>query len=233
VTRVCAIIPAAGKGIRAGEEEPKQFRMLGDYPLIAWGAFALTSVEDIKMLVVGAPESNVGKTASMVEPVKREAELVVVPGGKERQETVSICLDAAGDGWDAVVIHDAARPFVTSDLIRRTIEAAIKHGAATAAVRPSDTVRQDGGGNLEREKLWLVQTPQAFRPEVIRDAHEAAKKRGITGTDDAGLAEMAGHKVAMVEGYPWNFKITTPDDWLTAEALTHACGVAPAGTKKR
>ena len=145
---------------------------------------------------------------------------MVVEGGDRRQDSVRRAFDHINRQADVIVIHDAARPLVTDAVIRRTIDAAFESGAAIAALRASDTVkRADAAGRiaetLPREEIYLAQTPQAFLMDVLRDALAMS----ADATDEAALAEQAGHAVQLVEGDPRNLKITTPDDLALAERL--------------
>jgi len=133
-----------------------------------------------------------------------------------------------------IVIHDAARPLVTPALLERTIDAAMKHGAAIAALQARDTVKRgDAGrvirGTLPRDEIFLAQTPQAFRVGVLRDALAIAST-ATDATDEAMLAEAAGHHVHLVEGDPRNLKITTPEDMVIAEAFVQSGGARPPRT---
>jgi 2-C-methyl-D-erythritol 4-phosphate cytidylyltransferase/2-C-methyl-D-erythritol 2,4-cyclodiphosphate synthase len=150
----------------------------------------------------------------------RTKPVLIVAGGERRQDSVRQAFAQIGQRAEVVVIHDAARPLVTDSLIRRTIEAACEAGAAIAALRASDTVkRADAAGRvaetLPRDRIYLAQTPQAFRVDVLR--HALAIQ--ADATDEAALAEQAGHPVQLVDGDPRNLKITTPDDLALAERL--------------
>lgn len=148
-------------------------------------------------------------------------------GGQRRQDSVANAFAAIADRADVVVIHDAARPLVSDAVIRRTIDAAVRSGAAIAAVRASDTVKRGDASQrivetLPRDDIYLAQTPQAFRTSVLRDALGFADD----ATDEAALAERAGYTVRLVEGDVRNLKITTPEDLAMAEHLLG--GAAPA-----
>ena len=150
----------------------------------------------------------------------RSKPVAIVEGGERRQDSVRHAFERAGRQADVIVIHDAARPLVTDVLINRTVDAAFESGAAIAALRASDTVkRADAAGRivqtLPRDEIFLAQTPQAFRVDVLRDALKIADD----ATDEAALAERAGHPVKLVDGDPRNLKITTPDDLAFAERL--------------
>lgn len=153
----------------------------------------------------------------------RTKPIAIVEGGSRRQDSVRKAFDRVAGKADIVVIHDAARPLVTHDVIRRTVDAAASSGAAIAALRASDTVKRGNATGrivetLPREEIYLAQTPQAFQVDVLRQA------LAIPGdaTDEAALAERAGHHVQLVDGDPRNLKITTADDLETAERLLSA-----------
>jgi len=161
--------------------------------------------------------------ASRAKPV------VIVEGGARRQDSVRFAFQRIAPQTEVVVIHDAARPLVSDALITRTVDAAFQVGAAIAALRASDTVkRADAAGRiaetLPRDEIYLAQTPQAFRVDVLRDALTIPAE----ATDEAGLAEQAGHPVQLVEGDPRNLKITTADDLVLAERLLGTNAGAPA-----
>lgn len=148
----------------------------------------------------------------------------IVDGGNERQDSVALGLAAIKDGADIIVVHDGARPLVTTDIIEAAINKAASHGAAIAAMPVKDTIKEasmDGSvvRTLDRQSLWAVQTPQAFRTEIISRAHEAARKDGFYGTDEAALVERLGISVSIVAGSYENVKITTDDDLLVVEAM--------------
>ena len=154
---------------------------------------------------------------------------MIVAGGERRQDSVRNAFNRAARDADVVVIHDAARPLVSHEIIRRTVEAAAATGAAIAAIRANDTVkRADAAGRiaetLNRDEIYLAQTPQAFLVDVLRDALTISDD----ATDEAALAEQAGHAVQLVEGDPRNLKITTPEDLAFAERLLGAAAAGPS-----
>jgi 2-C-methyl-D-erythritol 4-phosphate cytidylyltransferase/2-C-methyl-D-erythritol 2,4-cyclodiphosphate synthase len=151
--------------------------------------------------------------------------LRVVPGGARRQDSVARGFDVSSSSAEIIVIHDAARPLCPTEVIIRTIESASRHGAAIAALSALDTVKQRAAGDgqfvgrtLARQSIALAQTPQAFRREVLAEAIRCGR-RGVEATDEAVLAERAGHRVAIVEGDPRNIKITTQRDLSIARRL--------------
>jgi 2-C-methyl-D-erythritol 4-phosphate cytidylyltransferase/2-C-methyl-D-erythritol 2,4-cyclodiphosphate synthase len=151
----------------------------------------------------------------------------VVTGGARRQDSVANAFQATNDESVVVIVHDAARPFATADLVSRTLAAAMESGAALAALPASDTVKRTDDRlvleTLPRESIYLAQTPQAFRREILRDAL-ALGEAAADATDEASLAERAGHPVRVVEGESGNIKITRPEDLVVAEAIARRAG---------
>jgi 2-C-methyl-D-erythritol 4-phosphate cytidylyltransferase len=172
----------------------------------------------ISEVIVVMPAGSTALTLAGVDPA-RVPPVRVVAGGERRQDSVANAFDAVVPFSDVVLIHDAARPFVTAGLIDRTIDAALAHGAAIAALQSRDTVkrverRAEGAvivDTIPRESVYLAQTPQGFRREVLAAA-VAAGRSGIDATDEAFLAERAGYQVHVVDGDAGNVKITTADD---------------------
>ena len=178
-------------------------------------------------LVVAVPPDLVGDLPASL--LVKGKPIEIVAGGTRRQDSVANAFARVVDRADIVVIHDAARPFVTDDTIRRTVTAAIESGAAIAAIGAHDTVKRASANRLvtatlPREEIFLAQTPQAFRTSVLKDALALASD----ATDEAMLAEQAGHAVQIVEGDPRNLKITTPADLAVAERLLGLSSPAPA-----
>ena len=216
--RVTAIIAAAGAGRRLGSAAPKQLLDLGGCSILARSVAAFDAHPEISDIVVVVPpdlaasgaESHIGATSRPV---------LVVAGGARRQDSVANAFAVVDPSAEIVLIHDAARPFVSMEVIDRTIEAARAHGAAIAAVEASDTVkrveRHPHGAliveTIPRETIFLAQTPQGFRREVLADA-VALGRSGVEATDEASLAERAGHPVHVVAGETGNVKITTEED---------------------
>ena len=220
---VSAIIPAGGRGSRFGASVPKQLLALAGRPILAHTVEAIASSPDVTDVVVALPADLVETPPSYLFTLGKP--VTVVAGGERRRDSVANGFAVIADRADVVLIHDAARPLVSHDVIRRTIEAAASTGAAIAAMRASDTVKQVNedrhvAATLPRERIYLAQTPQAFRVGVLRDALR------LTGdaTDEAALAERAGHKVAVVDGDVRNMKITTPEDLAVAERLLGGAG---------
>ena len=199
--------------------------MLGGLPILQRSVDALLDHPRISDMVVALPPELAAEPPAYLR--SRGKLLVVVEGGARRQDSVARAFARIPAAAEIVVIHDAARPLVTADLIERTVAAAAADGAAVAAVRATDTVKRgDADGRvvetLPREQVYLAQTPQAFRVGVLRDA------LALTGdaTDESALAERAGHRVRLVDGEPSNVKITTPGDLSAAERVM-AAGAPP------
>jgi 2-C-methyl-D-erythritol 4-phosphate cytidylyltransferase / 2-C-methyl-D-erythritol 2,4-cyclodiphosphate synthase len=215
---VSAIIAAGGRGLRFGGNRPKQFLTLGGLPILQRSVERFLECEPVNDLVVALPEDMTVLPPSYL--FGRAKPIDIVAGGERRQDSVSNAFSRVATRADIVVIHDAARPLVSDDLIRRTIQAAADTGAAIAAVRPTDTVKRGDVektivATLPRDEIFLAQTPQAFLTDVLRDALAV---RG-DATDEASLAELAGHAVHLVDGDPHNIKITSPADLGVAEHL--------------
>jgi 2-C-methyl-D-erythritol 4-phosphate cytidylyltransferase/2-C-methyl-D-erythritol 2,4-cyclodiphosphate synthase len=220
--RTAAIIVAAGRGLRAGSGGPKQYRTIGGRTVISR---AMEPFCGHPQIFAVQPVLNPDDTAMFNQAVSEMRYQPPARGGATRQESVRAGLEAlAGQSPDIVLIHDAARPFVTPQLISRAIDAADATGAAVPAIAVTDTIKQvDANGQVEAtpDRAWLriAQTPQAFRFDVILDAHRRAAKDGRSDfTDDAALAEWAGLTVATFEGDPANVKLTTPEDFVREEA---------------
>jgi 2-C-methyl-D-erythritol 4-phosphate cytidylyltransferase/2-C-methyl-D-erythritol 2,4-cyclodiphosphate synthase len=210
---VAAIIAAGGSGSRLGATVPKQFLQLGESTILERSIAAFTQHDRIGEVILALPPGT---------PIGRQpqsASLRVVPGGARRQDSVANAFDAVSPDAEVVLVHDAARPFVSADVISRTIDAAAAYGAAIAAVPVTDTVKQvtmEAGrrviaGTIPRESIYLAQTPQGFRREVLAKAVALGRGDAIA-TDEAALAELAGHPVHIVEGDMDNVKITTASD---------------------
>ena len=235
--RIVGIVAAGGRGARLGAAVPKQLLAIGGESMLRRSVRLLAEHARIDEVVVVLPPDLADEVAAgLAVPGKP---LTVVAGGARRQDSVRLGFEAIRSRADVVVIHDAARPFASADLISRTIDAAIESGAALAALAASDTVKLagDAGGagavlverTVPRERVYLAQTPQAFRTEVLAAAIDAGRGEA-TATDEAALAESAGFPVRIVAGEPTNLKITTMTDLSIAAAIAGGAR-APAGTR--
>ena len=222
---VSAIIAAAGRGTRLGAGEPKQLLEIDGVPMLQRAVDTFVRAASVHEIVVSVPSDLAHDPPSYLR--NRSKPLHVVPGGVRRQDSVANAFERVSAAADIVVVHDAVRPFATEALIARTVAAAAESGAAIAALPASDTVKEAAAGRaagqdptvertLPRERIFLAQTPQAFRREVLRDALALARDTGIDVTDEAALVERAGHAVRLVMGEPQNVKITTVEDLRAA-----------------
>lgn len=221
---VTVIIAAGGRGARFGGDAPKQLRMLAGRPILQRSVEAFSRSPRVSEVIVALPDDLAASPPAYLR--EAGAHVRVVAGGARRQDSVARAFETAFPGTDLVVIHDAARPLVTEALIGRTIDAAAADGAAIAAVQATDTVKRGSAdrrivGTIERGEVFLAQTPQAFRVDVLRAALSQASA-DEAATDEAMLAEQAGHAVTLVEGDRRNLKITTQDDLDMAERLIGA-----------
>lgn len=225
--RVSAIVAAGGSGTRLGGEL-KQLRLIAGRAVLDRSVSAFVGHPAIDEVIVALPEALRADPPAYL----RQASVRLVAGGDRRQDSVANAFRAASASSDVIVIHDAARPFVTTALIARTIEAAAESGAALAALQARDTVKRADGEStagtararvvvetLPRETIFLAQTPQAFRRDVLEAALAAGARDAVPATDEAALAERAGYAVRLVDGDASNIKITTPDDLVLAEAI--------------
>jgi 2-C-methyl-D-erythritol 4-phosphate cytidylyltransferase/2-C-methyl-D-erythritol 2,4-cyclodiphosphate synthase len=241
---VTAIIAAGGRGQRFGGAVPKQLLTIGGRTVLQRSVEAFASHPSVDEVIVVLPAEIAGDPPSYLRGAASGGTAIrIVTGGSRRQDSVANAFRAVSDRTDVIVIHDAARPFASADLITRTIGAAAEGGAAVAAVQARDTVKlvvrqaHDEGSSapftlrpsegervvrstIPRETIYLAQTPQAFRRSVLGDALAAADAGG-DATDEASLAERAGHPVRIVDGESSNIKITTPDDLAVAEAIAN------------
>lgn len=223
--RVVALIPAAGRGRRMGSEVPKTSLPLGGIPLLKHTLLKFETCREIAEVVPLVPAEEV---PFWEEEILQKAEVKkvrrILAGGEERQDSVFLGLQAIAGEAEIVVIHDGARPFVSPELIKKTLAEMENFQAVITALPAEDTIkeispRKEVIKTLERNSLWLIQTPQTFTYSLIFYAHEIARKENIFGPDDATLIERLGIPVRVIEGSRLNFKITTPEDLLLAEAL--------------
>ena len=223
--KTVAIIPAAGSSKRMQNKISKQYLLLEGIPVLArtLGIFQRSPKIDEILLIV--PKRDVGFVRNdIVDRYAISKVSNILAGGRERQDSVRNGIDALGGDHDIVVIHDGVRPFISEELVHLAILEASRSQAVTVGVPVKDTVKSvDGHGTvvetLNRNHLWLTQTPQAFERDVIKKAYEAAYRDNYYGTDDAALVERIGVKVMMIRGSYDNIKITTNDDIMLAEII--------------
>lgn len=218
------LLPAAGLGKRLLRSEPKALVEVAGEPLLIHTLRRFVSLDLVKDAIIMVPLHHEAAFRSAIDHAFPAAHVQLSPGGAERQQSVARGLDALGTDHGIVVIHDAARPFVDPDTVREAISEARKHGAATVATPCVDTILQATKDRFlestpDRSRLWACQTPQVFRIDLLREAHQRAAKEGRTYTDDATLVLAHGAPVRIVAGSPSNFKVTTPEDLRYAEFL--------------
>lgn len=219
---VGVIIPAAGRGKRMGAMIPKQYLPLCNHPILAHTLKVFEMHPRIDSIVVTAGAGDEKGVWDLVKQYELKKVTAVVTGGEERQHSVRQGLAELQTEW--VLVHDAVRPFVSAERIDILLKEVYIHEAAILAVPIKDTVKQVGKDGFventpDRSRLWAVQTPQAFRRQLLIKAHEEAEDRGLLGTDDAMLVEWMGVPVRTVMGEYTNIKLTTPEDLIVAESF--------------
>jgi 2-C-methyl-D-erythritol 4-phosphate cytidylyltransferase len=220
-----ALIPAAGRGQRMGRQVEKQFVPLMGKPLLAHTLARFEATPGIDRIVVIVPAGR--ETFCSQEIIEAEGfqkVACIVAGAETRQGSVTAGFHYVDEQVDVVVIHDGARPFVSPSLIQASIELAFQHGSATVGIPESDTLKHVSSAGtvietVDRRNLWRAQTPQAFRRSILQRALAYAEKHNIDATDEAALVESLASPVHIIPGSIWNFKVTTPDDFLLAELL--------------
>jgi 2-C-methyl-D-erythritol 4-phosphate cytidylyltransferase/2-C-methyl-D-erythritol 2,4-cyclodiphosphate synthase len=222
---VSGIIAAGGRGTRLGAATPKQMLSLGDRTILQRSFDVVDAHHLINEIVIALPADLAACPPAYLVSAKKPVR--IVDGGSRRQDSVAIAFGQVSTQADVVVIHDAARPLATPDLFSRVIEAAAAGGAAIAALQARDTVKEATAEpglrlvarTIPRDSIYLAQTPQAFTRQVLADAIALGRQAGTAATDEASLAEQAGHPVRLVDGESGNIKITTEQDLKVSNAL--------------
>lgn len=224
---VAVILPAAGSGRRFGRSDNKLFALLNGQPLFLFTAERLSQHPNVDRIIMPVSAEDQPRMESEFGHALADLAVQLVRGGAERTDSVQAGLNAIVDEEpvDLVAVHDAARPLVSQEDLDHVFSKANECGAAILASPVTATVKQsfDSGrscNSIDRSTLWLAQTPQAFRPQVLSDAYR--KHRGKPATDDAELVARIGVDVAIVPGSPDNLKITHPKDLVVAEAILKA-----------
>jgi 2-C-methyl-D-erythritol 4-phosphate cytidylyltransferase len=235
--KVLVIIPAAGLGTRmtpapdARRKKPaasKQFSEIGGTPILIHTLRKFAASPEVSAIYVALRANEIAGFRARLQADKdlSEKKIELVEGGEHRQQSVANAITAvAANPDDIVLVHDAVRPFVTTEIIHDVIEAARKYGAAIAGMPAMDTIKEvqrtsEGAvitATVPRERVVMAQTPQGFRYDVLKKAFDEAAADGFLGTDEASLVERSGHEVVVVMGSPRNIKITTPADMELAE----------------
>jgi 2-C-methyl-D-erythritol 4-phosphate cytidylyltransferase len=223
MSRIAAILPAAGLGTRMGADTPKQFLELDGVPIVMLSLRRIASCDLVTEIIVATRGDGVTRIEERIREEKFKQSVRVVRGGDSRQESVSRALEEVSNDTEIVLVHDAVRPFVTREQITRVIEEARRCRAAILGIPAMDTVKEVKRASLPedvalitatipRERVVLAQTPQAFSTKLLKEAFARAQADGVSASDEAGLVERLGHNVHVVLGSERNIKITKPAD---------------------
>jgi 2-C-methyl-D-erythritol 4-phosphate cytidylyltransferase len=227
---VGVVVVAAGAGVRAGPGEPKQFRAILGVPMLLRALRAFMGHPEVRQVIVALPPQHAQRPPEWLAKLRGER-LGLVPGGAQRIDSVRAGLEALAADAAIVLVHDAARPFVSRGIIDAVIARARAGVGAVAALPASDTLKEIGHGTpaatpritrtIDRERIWRAQTPQGFPRDMLDTAYQqlGVLRNGGAPSDDAEVCERAGFPVELVPDSPYNFKITTADDFRIAEAL--------------
>jgi 2-C-methyl-D-erythritol 4-phosphate cytidylyltransferase len=225
MSKVTALVPAAGMGKRMGKAVAKQFLPLGGKPMLAHTLLAFQRSPEIDEIIPILSEEDMETCLrDVIEAFHLTKVKTLVVGGKERQDSVYNGIRKLEKDASVILVHDGVRPFVTHEMIRECVEFARKGECVAVGVPLKDTVKEvDSKGivrqTLERSRFWAIQTPQAFPVKVLRKAYDESYKNKVYGTDDATLVERSGTKVRVLMGSYENIKITTPEDLIFAEEI--------------
>jgi 2-C-methyl-D-erythritol 4-phosphate cytidylyltransferase len=249
MSRIAAILPAAGLGTRMGAETPKQFLELDGVPIVMLSLRRIASCELVTDIIVATRGDGIAKIEAAIRGENFSQSVRVVKGGDTRQESVAAALKEVEAETELVLVHDAVRPFVKREQIVRVIEEARKHHAAILGIPAMDTVKEVKRaslpedvalitGTIPRERVVLAQTPQVFKANLLREAFARAEADGVSASDEAGLVERIGREVFVVLGSERNIKITKPADmelakfYLEREQAASAAGEKSSATGK-
>ncbi len=228
---ITAIIPAGGSGNRLAQKADKpsapalekQFLPLAGKPIIVHTIQALFANPQVRAIILALPAYRLDYMQEEIIKKYNLHGITLVEGGKSRQESVFHALQVVPDACEYLLVHDAVRPCVSSDILERVIETGVKKGAAITAIAVTDTLKKKEGSiileTIDRSKLVRVQTPQVFRRTLLEQAYRHAKEQGLEGTDDASLLEAINLPVYTVTGSAFNIKITYPEDLAVAESF--------------
>lgn len=219
------VLPAAGSGKRMGAGHNKLFLQLADKPILIHTLLVFEQDDACTGIWLAVKDEERAYIQSIITKYNITKIKGLPTGGEERQHSVHSCIKEM-EGVEIVLVHDAARPFITKPIIAELVETAHEKGAAIAGVRAKDTMKivRDGiiKETVDRDSLWMIQTPQAFRFSLLAEAEDVAEKVGFLGTDEAMLVERLGHEVHIVESSYENVKMTTKEDLIFGEAILKA-----------
>ena len=216
------MLPAAGSGKRMGAGFNKLFLEMAGKPILIHTLDVFEKDPACSGMILSVKDEEKRHIEVMLERFGITKVAALVEGGAERQQSVAACIRAHQSGG-IVLVHDAARPFITRHVIRELVDVADEYGAAIAGVQVKDTMKVAPNGIVEetvdRSKLWSIQTPQAFRYDLLKEASDKAESEGFLGTDESMIVERLGHPVRVVESTYENVKMTTTEDLLFGEVL--------------
>lgn len=216
------VLPAAGSGKRMDAGKNKLFLTLLEKPILIYTLEVFEQDENCTGIWLAVKPEEREFIKQLIHTYQITKVKGLPDGGLERQHSVHSCIKSMNE-VEVVLVHDAARPFITKPIIDKLVEVAYEKGAAIAGVKAKDSMKKAKEGviveTVDREDLWMIQTPQAFRFEILKEAEDVAEKVGFLGTDEAMLVERLGHKVHIVESSYDNVKITTKEDLIFGEAI--------------
>jgi 2-C-methyl-D-erythritol 4-phosphate cytidylyltransferase len=222
---VTAIIVAAGQGSRMQGAQRKQYLSLAGLPILTRTLMVFDGCDAVEQIILVVPQDDIDFCRkNVLEPAGLTQKIRLMPGGRRRQDSVYNGLKEVDENCSIVIIHDGVRPFVQNEQIIACIDSARESGACIIGVPAHETLKQtDSSGQiirtLSRDDIWLAQTPQAFRHDLIRKAHDQARREGFFATDDAALVERTGAAVKIIKGSRTNIKITVREDLEMARWL--------------
>jgi 2-C-methyl-D-erythritol 4-phosphate cytidylyltransferase len=214
--KIYAIIPSGGSGKRAGSDVPKQYLKFNDKELLAYTIEVFQNCKTVNEIIVAAQKEYFDLIRSIKNKYGFSKISKIVEGGSERQDSVANALKSiAAEDDDIIVVHDAARPLLTQEVLNNSIECALKHGGCVVAIKARDTLIKKTGDSIDyidRENIYYIQTPQVFRYNILKKSFENAEKTKFLGTDESMILNNADYNFEIVEGKFENFKITTESD---------------------
>jgi len=220
-----ALVPAAGQGKRMGGAHSKPYLLLEGKPILAHTLLELERCPLVDEVVLMVERGEIERArASVVEEFRLQKVGAILAGGVQRQDSVWEGLKTIQDDCDLVMVHDGVRPFISQEMLARSIQGAVDSGASIAGMPAKDTVKLVSAQNMvlktpDRKSVFLVQTPQTFKRDILLRAYRQAMEDGFYATDEASLVERLGLQVRVVEGSYENIKITTPEDLVVGEMI--------------
>ena len=220
----CLIVPAGGLGKRFGSALPKQFEIIGDYPIIIHTLKAFETISEISRIYIPVHSDWLDYLQKMLKDYPVNKDIRLLEGGEERQDSVynALRMPEIVD-FDFILVHDAVRPFVSENLILKLLGTALISGSAVPYTVPKDTIRKENidltYSIIDRGKLRAIQTPQVFKTKLIKKAYDDAMNSNFYSTDDAALIEALGYQPTLILGEEINIKITTKTDKIIAESF--------------